>query len=413
VASSIHTKQLELAIHLAGRPAALAESWYDRVWTSPPGTVLGELCAASDPVLCETVPSLTLPAPDEPGYAIRAANVFALRRGYVFDPFRGDWVVNDEADRALFAGMAASQHSIFFLSPGMTADKDTPFPWQGYSEPLVDRIADRIAAGVDVKLVWGDTVQQPRDLETWHAIERQILTRLRDTWHLPPHQVSTGLCMFHVADFGQLMNRDPGSHAKFYMLDGGGFYVGSQNMYPSGITSGWGGPELEEFGYYVDADPVAGTNMDLSALATDRVVKKAWSAARDQPVQHDLASCGALPIPVRLQGQTDDQTYTCTSDFDAVLDFYGTSLRRIGYDEVARVSGRGTCQSGGKTVLLTIAGTARTDGTFTGTVAGTVEGIGQDTAPLTGSFHLGQLNLSFQGLEPIHNVAYSGTVSTR
>ena len=76
------------------------------------------------------------------------------------------------------------------------------------------------------------------------------------------------------------------------------------------------------------------------------------------------------------------------------------------------MSGNGTCQSGGKTVFLSINGTALTDGTFVGHVAGKIEGVAEDSAPLTGTFHRGELDLSFHDLEPIHNVRYSGTVRT-
>ncbi|WP_437665592.1 hypothetical protein [Sorangium sp. So ce1182] len=76
------------------------------------------------------------------------------------------------------------------------------------------------------------------------------------------------------------------------------------------------------------------------------------------------------------------------------------------------MSGPGTCQSGGKTVFLSCTGTARTDGTFVGHIAGKVEGVAEDSAPLTGTFERGDLDLSSHDLEPVHNIRYSGTVRT-
>lgn len=91
----------------------------------------------------------------EPGYTLRGANLFSLRRGYVGPPEPKTYY---EADEALFAGMKATKKSVFFLSPGMTTGI-WPYTY-AYSGPLVDEIADRLANGVDVKFAWGDTVTQ-------------------------------------------------------------------------------------------------------------------------------------------------------------------------------------------------------------------------------------------------------------
>ena len=66
----------------------------------------------------------------------------------------------------------------------------------------------------------------------------------------------------------------------------------------------------------------------------------------------------------------------------------------------------------GKTVFLSLTGTARTDGTFVGNIAGKVDGVAEASAPLTGTFERGELDLSFHDLEPVYNIRYSGTVRT-
>ncbi|WP_437479335.1 hypothetical protein WME75_33230 [Sorangium sp. So ce1014] len=196
----------------------------------------------------------------------------------------------------------------------------------------------------------------------------------------------------------------PGSHAKFYMLDGAGFYVGSQNMYPSGIRSTLHIPELNEFGFYVDARPTEPN--DLSNEATKRIVVPSWERARERYQAHQRVGCAALPHQVRLQGSTGAPGhFTCASAFDLDLNFYD-----VAYDEVAAVSGQTTCTSAGRVVNVTIAGKIATEGVFTGTISGVVPGVAADTADLRGTFREGSLDLSFADLEPIHGVSYSGTV---
>jgi hypothetical protein len=70
--------------------------------------------------------------------------------------------------------MDSTERSIFFLSPGMTpVDTSLGVYNDSYSVPFVDKIADRLAAGVDVKFVWGDKDVHRRTLLTWHEINVQ------------------------------------------------------------------------------------------------------------------------------------------------------------------------------------------------------------------------------------------------
>lgn len=244
----------------------------------------------------------------------------------------------------------------------------------------------------------------------WTKIEQRILARFQQLG-LPSRQQTTGLCMLHLADFPRINDRDAGSHAKFYMIDHAGFYVGSQNMYPSSIPSQIDrSPQLDEFGYYFDADPKTGAGMRFSTEATDRIVIKTWNHARQGIVPHTLTDCERLPYPVHLHGQTNSGTpmYTCDSDFDLIADFH-----HVAHNEVAKFTGHGTCASGGKQVEIDVSGTVGTDHRFIGIVHGKVAGVAEDSVPLTGLFVNGELSTSFEGLEPIHNVRYDGWLKTR
>jgi hypothetical protein len=400
IASSVETLQFELGIRLGGAPALEATRWYDEIWLSGHGRPY--LCRASDPSLCKQgAPDATAPAPA--GYTARNVNVFPLRRGVVANSFNLPSYTY-EADDALFAGLHATQRSAFFLNPSLVSESIYD---ESSSVPLIDQIAARLGAGVDVKFVWGDDGAQAVPPGEWERIETQVRDRVHEQG-VPPRRAKIAQCMFHVAHYrpaAGMVRKE--SHAKFYMLDQGGFYVGSQNMYPSGIVSTlWFVPELDEFGFYVDAKP--GVNADLSAAAVEQVVRPAWKASRFDPVEHTLVNCGGLAMPLRLEGASDPpNNYTCASTFDASLDFYD-----VEHDEVARVAGATACTSGGHQVNLELAGVIGTDRTFHGTIAGTVVGLGSDSTALTGSFVDGALNLSFADLEPVSNLSYRGTVRT-
>ncbi|MFP2957857.1 hypothetical protein ACLEPN_08500 [Myxococcus sp. 1LA] len=273
---------------------------------------------------------------------------------------------------------------------------------------FIEEAAEAIVRDVDVKFVWGDPFEHVLTPGVWQTLESILETRFQ-SHGLNQVQRDVAHCKFHLVNYQDARPGavSPVSHAKFYMLDQG-FYVGSQNLYPSGFMGRIFSPELKEFGFFVDAAP--GVNEDLSDEVVSRVVAPVWANSRTAPQQSNWANCAALAHPTRLAGtaNTPFGTYTCGSNFNLTLDFHD-----VEHDEVARVTGQTTCSSAGFTVQVQVQGRINTERVFTGTISGNLPGLAADTAPLIGVFQHGALDAAFTGLEPIQGVPYSGTVSTR
>ncbi|WP_163988686.1 hypothetical protein [Pyxidicoccus caerfyrddinensis] len=392
IATSYETAQQELAIHLAGEPASHAANWFDTIWNQRFIPCVG------DSSLCYTVPTAPSVTATTP-HAFRSANVLALSRGSL------DSGQNFDADDALVAGMGATERSMFFLNPALVGFVP---PYSNIFSPIfMENVGDAIARGVDVKFVWG-TDAQARSPGVWNVMEDILEARFADH-QLNPVRRAVGHCMFHMVSYRDARPGavSPESHAKFYMLDDG-FYVGSQNLYPSGFMGRVYSPELKEFGFFVDTRP--GVNEDLADEVISRIVEPVWNNSRAAVEPSAYATCNALAHPVRASGSANTPfgVFTCGSDFNLTLDF-----QNVAHDQVAIAQGQTTCTSSIYTVYVGVQGVIGTDGVFTGTISGHLPGLTGDTAPLTGVFHQGALNASFSGLEPIQGVPYSGTVSTR
>ncbi|NMO18914.1 hypothetical protein HPC49_15030 [Pyxidicoccus fallax] len=392
LATSYEVPEHEMAIHLAGEPAQHAADWFETIWAEK------NIKCVGDTTLCGTVPAAPSVAATTP-HPFRPVNVLALSRGHL------DSGVKLDADRALIAGMGATQRSMFFINPGLVGFH---LGHQGVFSPIFfEHVADAIARGVDVKFVWGDADEHRLGVEEWKRMQQNLINRFAYRG-LNGVQRDVGLCMFHMAAYTDTRSgAKPTSHAKFYMLDSG-FYVGSQNLYPSGFIGVAPTPELKEFGFFVDTAP--GANEHLATEVINRVVKPVWDFSRLTVPPSEFVSCGGLAYPVRVAGaaNTPMGRFTCASDFNLTLDF-----QRVEYDQVAHARGQTTCTSGPYTVIVGITGTIDTKGIFTGEIAGNLPGLTADTAPLTGTFVKGALNAAFTGLEPVRGVPYDGSLSVR
>jgi hypothetical protein len=390
LASSVEEKMHEIAIHMAGPGIGrTAREWFEAVWLNSPGIGLFANCAGEPCAGALNYPAIG----SEFAYPVRPVNVFGLRRGWLDDPTDA-W--DFEADTALFAGMRATKSSAFFLSPGLNNPRT-----DAYSGRLLDEIARQLANDVDVKLVWGDPKGSSRESTTWASIRGHIYTRLTQLLPISGSMRQAAMCKFHGRDF---WGPSP-SHAKFYMLDDG-FYVGSQNMYPSSIVSESPFmPELDDFGYYVDAMP--GVNMDMSQHAKDLISIPAWR--NGVPIADDPDDkCHQVSNAVHMQATTTGGSplHTCSGDFDSWLNF-----RDVDHHESAKLTGHGTCQSDLGPVQIAISGRIGTDRSLSATISGSINGWSDSTA-LTGTLRRGTLDLAFSGLEPIRGISYSGTVHT-
>ncbi|XXF75406.1 VWD domain-containing protein [Myxococcaceae bacterium GXIMD 01537] len=406
ISSSMETNAHEMAIHLTGEPANEALQWYNVLWNDD--TRSRSLCVTNDAVLCKetSVWAATLPpVPAEDSLPLpRAANVFSLERGRIMSDLAvAFW---DAADAALFAGMDATQGSMFFLNPGMVG-YDYGLE-DDFSNQFVKKLAASAQAGTDIKFVWGEPEAHPLD-NIWPDIDDDVedsFTALGMT------ALEKGIahCRLRVAGYGD--GGEPfkhSSHAKFYMLDKG-FYIGSQNLYPTGLSGDYSPavPELKEQGFFVDAS--TGVNDDVSLAVKTLVAAPTWMRARANTKTTAFATCNSLPHPARVSGtgSSSHGTFTCMSDFDLTLNFKDVTL-----DEAVKLSGATTCESGPYAVNVNISGVVNTQKQFTGTISGSVPGRFSDTTALTGTFDKATLSLRFSDLEPINGLAYSGVLTTR
>lgn len=391
IATGLETPEHDMAIHLGGPAAEHAQDWFDVSWIQSRNS-----CRPLSSPLCGQIVVAPLIAAQTP-YPFRPANVFALERGHL------DTGMVTDADEALLAGIHASTSSVFMLTPGLVGY--LPLETTKFSPILLRAIADRLAAGVDVKLVWGNPGLHPLTPGNWRNIE-QALDEVFLSRHLTAAHRDIAHCMFHVAPYTPVSG-PPTSHAKFYMMDRS-FYIGSQNLYPSEFEAEGGLPELRDFGFLVDTRP--GVNDDLAADLVTRIVDPIWTHSLPELETSTYASCTALAHAATLTGTADTQagSFTCTNDFNLSLDFH-----QVARDQIATVTGTTTCSSSGITVLVGISGTIKVGGAFEGTISGTVPPFTSDTTRLTGNLVAGQLLLSFSGLEPVQGVPYHGTVETR
>jgi hypothetical protein len=454
VSASVETDHHEVALHLSGPPATDAQQWFDILWDdesrsscfAPDGKPQGSLaccslgacavpCAATDATLCGKVAGFrdTLPAAPADGSLPpnQAVNVLSLDRGRITFGLQTEFW--NAADKAVYAGVDAAERSIFFLNPslvglnGVTWPIDVPDTENFFSGELLRHLVAR-AAGcplgggfcdadpADVKFVWGGATEFKID-EYWPRLDEFIDQQLT-ALHVSDSKRAAARCRLRVAPFASADRS--ASHAKFFMLDKG-FYVGSQNMYPTGLSGhecltlgpacNIPVPDLKEQGFFVDADD--GVNEGRYKTARATIAEPAWLGSKANLKKSASTDCAHVPHPIKLHAAGDTGSggpHFCDVTFSALLDF-----NDVGLDEQAKVVGTGVCRADGLLpVNVRIEGTIDTRGELqSGSISGSVQVQGKvysDTAELSGSYKKDQFFLTFSGLEPVSGVSYSGSL---
>ena len=186
------------------------------------------------------------------------------------------------------------------------------------------------------------------------------------------------------------------------------FYIGSQNLCPSGLWSPWV-VELHEHGFFVDTTP--SLNSDLYDEVVHEYVEPTWNSAtsdRDGVLPNPYCNCKAKPHLVVLDACASGGDYKRRKSFNIILNFHD-----VDFNQTARViKGGTTCDIDGTTVDISIRGVVKTDKTFVGEItSSSAEGYTK-TTELTGTLEGAMFDTSFSDLEMRPGMFFSGTVRT-
>lgn len=264
--------------------------------------------------------------------------------------------------------------------------------------PIAQEIGDRTRPGLF----------SSNGLSTEDQVERIFNEASWEIWWLVPENVDYELSLCRIKIVDHPTGADE-SHAKTFSVDRNLFYIGSQNLYPSGIGNDGLG-ELSEHGFMVDS---------ISTPVSDRyhndVAMPTWIAGLADGMWLQ-SGCDQVLYPTRLQGSASNG-FVCDVNFDTEFDFNKSSL-----EELADFYGEGECSTGGYIIDIAISGEIPITGipaTYgeirNGSISGSLRGTTiSASAPLTGTFrvtedYLNVLEADFDGLTL--DVTYSGTIT--
>jgi hypothetical protein len=287
----------DLNVRLQGDAAVEAAKYLDLLWARPRfGLCFGSsaLCDHDDP------PEINpLPVGD-----YGPANVFTFGRG-LLDPLLVAY--ERSADELIYAALGAAQELVF-----ISQDLTSPVP--GYA----DALAKALFGGAEVRVtVSPRSVPAPTDQARW--LFEALVARG------PEQGVSEDTARELVCQRLRfaVMASEPGTvqptHNKTFMVDDQALYVGSQNLYPSGIGDLL--PSLDEFGFFISGG-------NYASVARDQYWDPLWQLAEAHEIPPPDLMCEprlvAAPDPVTLvaaPGDSVSTTVTLTNVGLSTLDY--------------------------------------------------------------------------------------------
>jgi phosphatidylserine/phosphatidylglycerophosphate/cardiolipin synthase-like enzyme len=261
----------DLSLQMEGEAAQAAGVYLDRVWRrniDPLFPHLGNDCETSWPKSIfwahdcplDAVPHYAPNGNQIPDYSLDGAyHVFGLGRGHT------EWLpignMDASADEAVLTAFAAAEASIYVSQRQLTS---TLLPLQ-FTPEVRDALIEAVLRDVSVRIAlsepWGVILLPETPEDIYHALQEELYARAVEEYENSPDpqaEIDKALCRlelgpFHVPyyPYPETNNHLYYTHNKFFMIDEKVFYVGSQNLYPSGIGN-FSGPELNEYGYLVD-----------------------------------------------------------------------------------------------------------------------------------------------------------------
>lgn len=193
-----------------------------------------------------------------PNYAVQgeAHNVFGLGRG------NQGWGIGDidySADEAILESLNVAQENIYISQHQLS----NPKALLGYYadeviNTLVKSIVDReVNLNIILSEPWGSLRGGPIS-EVYSYLDDKLYNYAQAKSNSQQQTVNEALCRLEFGSFRvPTANSDQYifyTHNKFLMIDEMAFYVGSQNLYPSGFRSSTPGKiiDLNEYGLFVD-----------------------------------------------------------------------------------------------------------------------------------------------------------------
>lgn len=276
----------DLSMEVEGDAARAAGVYFDKLWRRTIDPIFPHLsndCKTSwkwwviingIPVPHNDCPLDALPTYVVPDYTVNDQhNIFSLGRGHT------EWdAVNDldfTADEALFAAFDEAEETIYISQHKLTLFKGQYNPVTGayydsFSDEFKKRLIDAILRGVRIKVAlsepWGAGTSDDVKF-VYNAFIEELFDEAKEEygWGTGTQQLQVyqALCRFEVGPYS-LPRYDWNypilyhTHNKFIMVDERAFYVGSQNLYPSGIKATLIEldpgvlPDLNEYGFFVD-----------------------------------------------------------------------------------------------------------------------------------------------------------------
>lgn len=298
VTGSVETDvESEIAMALRGEAAAAALAFHDAVWSTYLDHQPWGGCAASDDLYCEadcilercweqTIP----PTPECSVWPGNARTVFSLGRG----AFQPDFDLS--ADTAVFTAIDAATDEIVLLQRSLEWRSENP----NYVPRLYRELSEAAARGVRIRIMVGDG-------NVFFGSPEEIAENLGDFMEATFDGMGLSPAERRAAH-RNLRLGEVKTHAKVYMVDRQAFYVGSQNLYPSGLEDGEPSyTDLYEQGFLVDDGNLAGElGAQLDALWAD-AGPHLWS-----PYAFD----GTYDVRFGAQGSGPaGEEGSCTADF--------------------------------------------------------------------------------------------------
>lgn len=255
----------DLSMQLRGPAVADADQFADSLWKfvcdniGTPAAVSSFVYRSGEPDIREgCLPEIG----ESPRRTAQAGNVAILSVGRMGAGITKVFANHDDLARDLIFG--AARHSI------LVSQQDLGFNLLGqinaiYPNSSLERWADFMLAGRgDIYVVLSNLGAKGRSKSEYStgvpldAVAGKMLQVVQSRSRLPKQVLTDMVCThFHLAPlrFGPDAtwpgNEPIGNHAKFWMVDGRYFYIGSDNLYPV---------DLQEFGYVVD-DRTAATQL--------------------------------------------------------------------------------------------------------------------------------------------------------
>ena len=271
--SPISHPRYDLSIHVEGDAARAAGVFLDRLWRrniDPLFPYLSNDCRTSwqspffswNDCPLESVPSYA-PNNKIPDYTLPgSSHVFGLGRGHKEWLPIGD--TDTSADVAVIAAFNRAEKSLFISQHRLTSTVVSVDFATDIKEAIIDATLRNVHVKIALSHPWGSVVADDPLASVYNSLIDSLYDEAIVAYAGEPDAqtlIDAALCRLQLGKFHLDYYSHPKTnqhlylnHSKFFAVDEKAFYVGSQNLYPSGIGSSLTDfvVDLNEYGYLVD-----------------------------------------------------------------------------------------------------------------------------------------------------------------